>query len=264
MKTFLEWLAHTDRLARLRLIETYYSFDAQQYNQLFDQELAKLMGRVVSPDHRAALERMRGFGWVAYIAQCVRNAGWYDQRQVQERIHDIVVKLLMGGLFRTFDERTSGPIDLRFKRSVANAIKNIAEKERNRRRLLPTVSLGNEWRPDAEDVPDRASTAQGDDEMIGDFRRLVQVRLGEVGLAVLDARLTGQETKGLVGRPDLGSPGAYAIKRTVQSIKMLARQYAEQLGDPAFLRDIERAMGREEQMVQKRRATTVMRQVASS
>ena len=261
MKTFLEWLAYTtDLFTRLPLTETYYSFDAQQYNQLFDQELAKLMGRVASPDHRAALERMRGFGWVGYIAQCVRNAGWYDQREVQERTHDIIVKLLMGGLFRGFDERTAGPIDLRFKRSVANAIKNIAEKERNRRRLLPTVSLGNEWRPDAEDVPDRASAAQGDDTLVRDFRRLVQTRLGEVGLAVLDARLVGQETKGLVGREDLGSPGIYTIKKLVQQIKALARQYAASVGNPILLQAIEKAMAREEATVEKRRATTVARQ----
>ena len=129
MQTFIEWLSW------LHLVETYYSFDAGQYNQLFDGELEKLIRTVSAPEHRAALERMRGFNWVGYIAQCVRNAGFHDQRQVQERTHDIVVKLVMGTLFRAFDERTSGPMDLWFKRSVANAVKNIVEKEKNRRRL---------------------------------------------------------------------------------------------------------------------------------
>jgi hypothetical protein len=72
--------------------------------------------------------------------------------------------------------------------------------------------------------------------------------------AVLDARLAGQETKSLIRRPDLGSPGKYVIKRVVQEIKALARQYASGSSDAAFFRDVERAMGREEETVQKRRA----------
>jgi len=61
METFFEWLSHADLLTRL--IETYYSFDRQQHNQLFDEELSKLIGKVSAPDHREALERMRGFNW---------------------------------------------------------------------------------------------------------------------------------------------------------------------------------------------------------
>lgn len=255
MKTFLEWLVHADLLARLQLIETYYSFDTQQYNRLFDSELEKLVGRVSSPEHRAALERMQGFNWVGYIAQCVRHAGYRDQREVQERTHEIVVKLLMGGLFSSFDERTSGPIDRRFKCSVTNAIWNLVEKERNRRRFLPSVPIDQEFRPGGvTDVADRASAGQDDDRLIQDFRRLVRNRLGELGLAILDARLDDEETQSLVGREDLGSPNRYALKKTVRDIKALARQYAGALGDPAFLRDIERAMGREEETVSKRRA----------
>ena len=68
--------------------------------------------------------------------------------------------------------------------------------------------------------------------------------------------LAGEETKSLVGREDLGSPGRFVIKRVVQEIKALAREYAQRLGDPAFLRDIERAMEREEATVQKRLAAT--------
>ena len=54
-------------------------------------------------------------------------------------------------------------------------------------------------------------------------------RLGELGLAVLDARLQGQETKSLVGREDLGSPGRFQVKRIVQKVKGLARDYAQRL-----------------------------------
>jgi uncharacterized protein YfaQ (DUF2300 family) len=77
-----------------------------------------------------------------------------------------------------------------------------------------------------------------------------------LGIAVLDARLSGEETQGLVGREDLGSPGRYTIKRVVQEIKALAREYAQRSGDPAFLRDIERAFQREEATVQKRLMAT--------
>ena len=59
-------------------------------------------------------------------------------------------------------------------------------------------------------------------------------RLGELGIAVLDARLRGQETKSLIGRPDLVLRAVYVIKRVVQEIKALAQQYASGLGDPAF------------------------------
>ncbi len=39
----------------------------------------------------------------------------------------------------------------------------------------------------------------------------------------------------------------------------MAREYAASLDDPGFLRDIERAMGREEETVAKRRTATAGR-----
>lgn len=250
MQTFYEFLSDVALRSRLWLIETYFSFDAGQYNQLFDDELAKLS--VSSPEHREALERMRNFNWVGYVAKSLRNAGYRDQREVAERTHDVVVKLITGGLFRDYDERQHGSLDLRFKRSVANAIKNMAEKQRNARRLLPTVPIGQDR---GDDLPDRMATG-GEEKVIEDFRQLVWNRLGELGIAVLDARLQGEETKSLVGKEDLGSPGRFVIKRVVQEIKALARDFAQRLGDPAFLREIERAFQREEATVQKRLMAT--------
>ena len=158
MRTFYEYLADLGLLSRLCLLETYFSFNPAQYNELFEAELEKLSAS--SPEHREALERMRGFNWVGYIAKTVRNAGYRDQREVQERTHDIVVKLITGGLFSDYDEQHHGPLDLRFKRAVANAIKNIVEKERNRRRSLPSVPIGQEFEPGAitvDDLPDRTA-----------------------------------------------------------------------------------------------------------
>ena len=108
------------------------------------------------------------------------------------------------------------------------------------------------------DLPAR-SLPNNDEKIIHDFRRLVRRRLGEIGIAVLDVRLAGGETKSLVGLASLGSPGRFVIKRVVQQVKQLAREYAASLDDPGFLRDIERAMGREEETVAKRRTTTAAR-----
>jgi hypothetical protein len=245
MQTFWQWLTE--------LHETYFTFNAQQYNQLFVEELEKLIQRVSDPAHRQILEKMRGFNWLSYIAASVRNAGYNDRREVQERTHDVVVKLLTGALFTGFDQRTSGPMDLRFKRSVANAVKNIVEKERNRRHYLPTVSIGQEF-GGVTDLPARSWTTNDDEKVVDDFRQLVRKRLGKIGVAVLDVRLGGGETKSLAGSPEVGGKGRYVIKRVVQQIKALAREYAGSLGDPELLRRIEKAMAGEEETVEKRRA----------
>ena len=65
---------------------------------------------------------------LAISPRSVRNAGYHDQREVQERTHDVVVKLLTGTLFKNFDERHHGPLDNRFKISVANAVKNLGRE----------------------------------------------------------------------------------------------------------------------------------------
>ncbi len=255
MLTFWQWLS------QLRLLdETYYGLDPEQYDALFDKELEKVITRTSNTAHRQILERMRGFSWMGYIAVAVRHAGFRDQREVQERTHDIAVKLLMGRLFTGFDERVSGPMDLRFRTSVTNAVRNMVEKERNRRRLLPTVAA-------AADLPARSGT--GDDDMEGekvvrDFRRLVHRRLGDIGLAVLDVRLGGGETKSLVGSPALGSPGKWIVKKVVCQIKMLAKEYARSLGDSEFLRRIEKAMAVEGETVEKRRTATAARQAVGA
>ena len=140
MQTFYEWVRRTRLVA-----ETYFTFSAVQYDRLFGTELEKVIARVRDPAHRRVLEGMRGFNWLAYIAAAVRNAGFRDYRDGQERTHDIAAKLLTGTLFTGFDERRSGPFDLRFKAAVGNAVRNLVEKERNRKRLLPTVPIGQEF-----------------------------------------------------------------------------------------------------------------------
>ncbi len=253
MQTFWAWLS------QFRLIETYYGLDPQEYNALFDEQLEQVLARTSDPAHRRALEGMKGIRWMSYIAASVRNAGFRDQREIQERAHDVAVKLLTGTLFTGFDEKVSGPFDRRFKNSVGNAVRNMAELVRNRKRLLPTVPI--------QDVEPASMPPEEDDcgeKVIRDFRRLVKRQLGQLGVAVLDVRLRGGETKSLVGRPDLGSPGKWGVKRTVQQVKELLGQYAASVGDPGFLRDIERAMEREQETVARRRTATARRQAVGA
>jgi hypothetical protein len=249
MNTFYEWLTHADMLDRLRLIETYFSFDPKQYNQLFRDELEKVIQRTSDPKHRHALEEMSDFDFTGYISASIRRSGAHDQREIQEKTHDLVTKLLIGKLFRGYDEQISGPMDRRFKSSVKNAIINQVEKERNRKRFLPSFSINHDSSPE---LPARPAWSSHRSSVIDDFRKLVKNKLGELGLGVLDARLSGQEMNDLVGNPDLGSPSRALLKRVVREIKQLAREYAESTGDAGFLRQVEKAMGREEETVAKR------------
>ena len=70
------------------------------------------------PAHKQTLERLRGFDWLSYIAASVWHAGFRDRRERDEKTHEVVVKLLTGKLFKGYDPRLHGPMDLRFKRSV--------------------------------------------------------------------------------------------------------------------------------------------------
>ncbi len=253
MKTFFEYLAHLDLDTRLWLIETWFSFEPSQYNRLFDDELGKISAS--SPEHQEAIERLRTVDYVGSISKSLFNAGYRDQREIRERCHDIVTKLLTGGLFSNYDEKRHGPLDKRFKRSVGNAIRNMVEKDRNRRRFLPSVPIGDS-EPGGVAAFGRPSRGLEQDDsaaVIARFRKLVQQRLGDLGLAVFDARMEGQETKSLVGQESLGRPGRAVLQRVVREIKALAREHALALGDPGFLRDVERAMGRESATVEKRK-----------
>ncbi len=246
----------TDRFA-----ETYFTFDRQAYNQLFDSELEKVIARTSHSAHRQALESLKGFDWLAYVSSWIRHAGYRDQRERDEKTHDIVTKLILGTLFRGYDPRIHGPMDLRFKASVANAVRNMTQKERNKRRNVPTVSIQQEFVPGSvtpDDLPAKPDP-DDDEKVIDDFRDLVRRRLGGLGLAVLDARLSWEETKSLVGSPSLGSPGKWVIKKIVVGIKAMAREYAASLGEPDLLRGVERAMAAEGETIERRRAATMAR-----
>ena len=226
------------RIGFLQWIYLRENFDPTAYDRLFDGQLSKLLPRLTDPAQRG---RMEGFGWTNYIAASLRNAGFREQGDLEEKIHDVVVKLLVspGGLFANYDERRHGPLDMRFKASVGNAVRNIVEKERNRRKYLRPVSIGGEFEPGSIQADDLPGRPDGDDDtdptLIEKFRQLLLSRHGGLVLAVFDARMEGREMKDLAGLPELGSPGRYQIKHAVQNIKEAARAFAQNQDDPAFL-----------------------------
>jgi hypothetical protein len=250
---FQQWLALREQ------------FNPVAYDRLFDDQLEKLLPNLTDSTERSRLEKLLGFRWTNYIAASLRNAGFRDQGDVEEKTHDVVVKLLIspGGLFRNYDPQRHGPLDKRFKASVANAVRNVVELQKNRRKYLRPVPIHTDFVPGgvrADDLPDRPE-GNYDATLIEKFRQLLKFRLGNLALAVLDARLDGQETKGLAGQPALGSPTTFAVKQTVQQIKNLARAFAQAQGDPAFLHDVERLMAAEAATVERRKATARQRLV---
>jgi hypothetical protein len=267
MLKFHEWLSSINLADRLWL-ETFYTFNPIQINQVFRDELGKVVQRTSDPAQRQSLERLDSFDWISYVAGASRRV-FRDYRQGQEVISDVASKLLLGKLFRGFVVPQSSVEDAgdyllaRFKRSVANCLRNMTEKERNRRRFIPTTPIRQDFEPGgitADNLAARSAPAHDDQNLIQGFRELLRNRLGALAVAVFDLRMAGGETKSLVGSPSVGSPGKYVVKRVVREIKDLAREFAHRLDDPAFLRDVERAMDRESATISRRSQTTAARQ----
>ena len=235
---------------------TFVTFNPRQYDDLFDAELEKLIAQVRDPARLQALEQMRGFKWLGYVATVVRSSGFREYRTWRETIHDVVVKLLTGKLFSGYDEQRHGPMHLRFRSAVWNAIRNIVQKEGTRKRRGPTVPF-----EPGDDVA--APPPAQDEQIVDDFRQLVRRRLGGLGLAALDARLAGETPQSLVGCKAVGNPTSRAIGRVVRDIKELAREYAVAVGDSELLRGIETAIAAAEASLAKRKATIAARQAVA-
>lgn len=237
--SFADWLARAEGL-----VEVSELFDRQAYNGLFRRQFERLVS--LRPVLRQQLEQALGLDWVGYIARSLRNAGIPDH-DIDGLTHEVVIRLLVkpGNLFQGWDGQ---PILPRFKVAVRNAVLNIVEKRRSRQRWLPSVSIHG--------VPYghiAARSTPGDESTIEDFRRLVQQRLGDLAVAVLDLRLSGGDTKWLVGSPNHGEPSAYRIKQTVKAIKALAKGF----GDEDFRAMVAKAMAGEEATVRRRFGASV-------
>jgi hypothetical protein len=242
MHTFWEFV-QLHRLANsLRLAEHYYGLDKSAYDQVFVGELKRLEMQIPDGKVRRELEEFESFPFTSFISNSVYRSGVFDPREIDERTHDIVAKLLIGTFFHY--NPAQGPISARFRVSVANAIRNQIEKVRNQRKYLPRAPMSS------GDVA--ARSRPNDESAIQDFRTLVGSRLGQLGVAVLDLRLSGSDTKSLIGSVEHGQPSAYRIKQTVLSIKSLAGEFARSRGDEGFMRQVERAMQAEEATVRRR------------
>ena len=208
-----------------------------------------LAERTTDPNASEQIDAMQDFDWAGYIEHSLLRAGFRND-DLQEHFHSIAIKLLVspGKLFRGWEPSRHGPLDRRLKRSVWNAILNIKEKIRNRgRRVTPTdPSILAELQPSR-----RPYSA-----VVDKFRDLVAEKVGDLGVAILDQRLAGRDTKALVGKMELGRPSVWQVKRTVQAVKELAQRYAARLGGPAFADMVSTAMEREAKTVSKRRAAS--------
>jgi hypothetical protein len=249
MAMFLNWLTFRDTatLLRLRLLEHAEFFRPADYNAVFAAELEKLIRRLPDGEAKQQAMAMKGFDWGGYISRSLLRAGFRDDDQ-QEHFHSIVVRLLVepGKLFRGWQPEKHGGILERFKRSTWNAIRNIVQKDKNRRRRMTDH--------DPAAMADRFAGRQPHNNIISEFRRLVAERLGKLAAAVFDQRLAGLETKDLVGRTDLGEPSSYRIKQMVAEIKRLGVRFAAQVGDPSFVRMVNQAFDAEAITVAKRQA----------
>ena len=197
---FIEWLAHRHIETLLRLLEGADYFNPQSYNSAFVAGLDELLGRIHDPAAREQIEAMETFDFGAYIARSLARAGFTGDN-LQEHFHALVVRLLLkpGKLFRGWNPEVHGPLDRRLKNATWNGIRNIAEKERNRRKWTtntdPGVMAGMFAGSRTILLP-----------LVDQFRRLVAQRLGNLAAAILDWRLDGREIKDLVGHPQFGSP----------------------------------------------------------
>lgn len=239
--SFKTWVS--SELHLLALVEVSSLFDRAAYNALFEKEVRRLMQQF--PDQQRLLTPTLSLDWIGYIAKSLRNAGFRDH-DLDPLTHEVVVKLLVspGGLFRNWDGQ---PLDARFKVAVRNAVINAAQKQMNQRRF-PVVSV----QQDVEPSQIAARSGVSDTQTIEAFRDFVRERLGYFGLAVLDLRLSGGDVKTFVGSDEFGRPTSYRIKNVVQSIKKLAEEFAQQQGDENFVRQVQRAMADEDQVVQRR------------
>jgi hypothetical protein len=247
MTLFFNWMLYRDVDTLLHLLEHAEFFDPKSYNPVFQQQLDVLLSRITDSEARQQISELRTFDFGSYISRSLLRSGYRDDDQ-QEAFHHIVVKLLVspGRLFAGWEPDMNPNLQNRFRRSVWNSIRNIAEKTRNRRRWMVNA--------DPSIMALQHAGRQPYSDLIDQFRSLVAQRLGRLAVAILDARLEGRDMKDLVGLPSIGTPSAFLLKRETRAIKELARQFATRLGDPAFAAMVTRAMEQEATKVAKRQA----------
>ena len=242
LHTRMSWTTFANWITNKCLVEVTELFDRAGYNALFNAEIDKLLAKADDPSVRRELEEAKRMDWVGYISSSLRRSGVPDA-DLDVFTSELIFKLLVepGGLFKRWN---GAPILARFKTSVKNGVINLALKRRTRRRRFSSGGA----------IPEEIVAREiHSDQAVEAFRRFVSERLGELGLAILDLRLSGNgETKQLVGASQYGKPSSYRVKETVRDIKRLAADFARMTGDEELLVKIATAMRKEQETVKKR------------
>jgi hypothetical protein len=202
-------------------------------NALFYDEIEKLHQR--QPMDANELQRLMSMDFVGYIDRSLRSAGFRDP-ELDPLVHDIVVKLITGALFRN----VQGPFLARFATAVKNSIITLATRRQRVRRRYSDHEV--------ETVAQRFVAPQSEDDLVERFRTYVRQTLGDVALKVLDHRLDGGDTRELRGQPGLESH--YALKEMVKRIKRAVSTFAG--NDPDLLDQIEAALANERRTLDRR------------
>jgi hypothetical protein len=232
MKTFHEFVWLRMPVGEL-LREISELFPKRGIRELFDREVARLREKT---DDAALLQHLDDFGQLdvpGYIDSALRRAGFHDS-DLDPLVHDLCVKLLMGGFFRGWQGQS---LVARFKVSVRNAISSLRSRAATRRRRQG-------------DLPaDAAAAPKADEEIVSEFRKFLRMRFGDAVVRVLDHRLEDQgDTKDLVGSPGLET--AYKVKQAVSQLKDGIRMFAG--NDKDLTRRIERLIAEERRTFDKR------------
>ncbi len=157
----------------------------------------------------------------------------------------------LGKLFNGWNPQQHGPLDRRFGASVRNEIANIISKQSNRRRYIPTVSITNDFNGQGVAEKYLPPARAQDESLIADFSDWLGSRLGPLAVAVLDARLHGDDIAAIVGNESLGSPTRNKLRTTLQAIKQAAWEYAD--GDVALRSRIEELLDQDRQRAERMR-----------
>ena len=234
MKTFHEyvWLRMP---AETLVLEISELFPKRGVLEIFQREVQKLREKTSDEEALRHLDEFAEIDVVGYIDAALRRSGFPDS-ELDPLVHDLCVKLLMGGFFRGW---TGQSLVARFKVSVSNAIKSLRSRAATRRSRQQELSF---------DAP--AKEQQSDTEIIDEFRNFVATRFGDHVVRVLDHRLEGDvDTKQLVGTAR-GLETAYKVKKAVAALREAIGLWAG--NDPELTRRIERLMAEARRTLDRR------------
>jgi hypothetical protein len=233
MKTFNEYVWFRMPVEHL-VLEISELFPKRGMQEIFDREVQKLREKTNDPVALDHLDEFQRIDVLGYIDSSLRRAQFH-QNELDPLVHDLCVKLLMGGFFRGW---TGQSLVARFKVSVSNAIKSLRSRAATRRSRQQELSF---------DAP--AKQQQSDTEIIDEFRSFVATRFGDHVVRVLDHRLEGEaDTKALVGARGLET--SYKVKKAVADLKQAIRVWAG--NDPELTQRIKRLVAEEKRTLDRR------------